>query len=261
MKLIHSDKVLLQQNSNILENPGIAIRLGQLIGTPMEKALTALPANWSEIIETITKTALNKAIDSALLTLDNQHTNPASNSTHKLLAGLSGAVGGTFGLSALAVELPISTTIMLRSIADIARSEGEDIQSLETKMACLEVFALGGAQSPGDSSDTVYYAVRSLISRSMSDSAAYIAQKGLSKDGAPALIKVLNIVASRFHIPVSQKLAAQSVPAIGAIGGASVNLIFMSHFQDMARAHFSIRKLERTYGADVIRHAYQQITD
>ena len=260
MKLTHADKALLQQSVNLLENPGIAIRLGQLVGIPMEKALIALPANWSAIIETITKTALNKAIDSALYTLSSQRANPASNTTHKLLAGLSGAIGGTFGLTALAVELPVSTTIMLRSIADIARSEGEDIQNLETKMACLEVFALCGTQSPGDSSDTVYYAVRSLISRSMSDTAQHIAQKGLSKDGAPALIKLINIVASRFHIPVSQKLAAQSVPAIGAIGGASVNLIFMSHFQDMARAHFSIRKLERTYGEEVVRQAYQQIT-
>jgi hypothetical protein len=35
-------------------------------------------------------------------------------------------VGGGFGLAALPVELPISTIIMLRSIGDIARSEGED---------------------------------------------------------------------------------------------------------------------------------------
>jgi hypothetical protein len=39
----------------------------------------------------------------------------------------TGGVGGLFGLPALAIELPISTTIMLRSIADIARSEDEDI--------------------------------------------------------------------------------------------------------------------------------------
>jgi EcsC protein family len=56
------------------------------------------------------------------------------------VAGLSGVLGagGTFGLAALPVELPVSTTIMLRSIADIARSEGEDLSDPETALACVE---------------------------------------------------------------------------------------------------------------------------
>jgi hypothetical protein len=41
---------------------------------------------------------------------------------HRALVTASGAVGETFGLAALPVELPASTVIMLRSIADIARS-------------------------------------------------------------------------------------------------------------------------------------------
>ena len=44
------------------------------------------------------------------------------------MVGASGAIGGAFGLASVAVELPISTTIMLRSIADIARSEGFDVR-------------------------------------------------------------------------------------------------------------------------------------
>ena len=45
---------------------------------------------------------------------------------HKALATASGAAGGAFGLIALPVELPLSTIIMMRSIAEIARSEGEE---------------------------------------------------------------------------------------------------------------------------------------
>jgi hypothetical protein len=37
---------------------------------------------------------------------------------------LSGGVGGFF-------ELPLSTTIIMRSIADIARSEGEEVTSID----------------------------------------------------------------------------------------------------------------------------------
>jgi hypothetical protein len=38
----------------------------------------------------------------------------ASSHLHKALAVTSGAVGGSFGLVALPIELPISTVIMLR---------------------------------------------------------------------------------------------------------------------------------------------------
>jgi hypothetical protein len=56
----------------------------------------------------------------------------ASRLLHKALAAASGAVGGGFGLAALPVELPISTIIMLRSIGDFARSEGEDLTDPES---------------------------------------------------------------------------------------------------------------------------------
>ena len=49
-----------------------------------------------------------------------------------------------------------------------------------------------------------------------------------------------------------EKAAAQAIPAIGAAGGAIINTIFMDHFQDMARGHFIVRKLERKHGKKVI---------
>jgi len=55
---------------------------------------------------------------------------------------------------------------------------------------------------------------------------------------------------------VTSKAAAQAVPAIGAIGGAAINLAFIDHFQDMAHGHFIIRRLERTYGPETVRRAY-----
>jgi len=49
-------------------------------------------------------------------------------------------MGGALGISAVLVELPISTTIMLRAIARSAQAEGEDLESPETALACLQVF-------------------------------------------------------------------------------------------------------------------------
>jgi len=60
-------------------------------------------------------------------------------------------------------------------------------------------------------------------------------------------------VASRFGVVVTQKLAAQAVPVIGAIGGAAVELRI-----EVARAHFTLRRLERNYGKDTVRAAYER---
>jgi hypothetical protein len=78
---------------------------------------------------------------------------------HKVLAATSGAVGGSLGLAALPIELPISTVIMLRSIGDIARAEGEDLQDPETALSCLQVFALGGSKGELDAANSGYFAV------------------------------------------------------------------------------------------------------
>ena len=67
-----------------------------------------------------------------------------SNGWHKVASAASGAVGGAFGLAALAVELPVSTTIMMRSIADVARAEGADLADRQAQLECVMVLALGG---------------------------------------------------------------------------------------------------------------------
>lgn len=250
------DVAELVQAAQRLETSNLATRISQLIGMPIEKALATLPGHWSTVVSRITRTALHKALDSALYTLKPVVRHPANN-THKVLAGFSGAVGGSFGIAALAVELPVSATLMLRSIADIARSEGESLAEMDTRMACLTVFALnGGAGNDQENADTSYYAVRSFLSKALGDTSNHLAVHGLSREGAPALIKLVNAVAGRFSLPVSEKLAAQSLPALGAIGGASVNLLFMTHYQQMAKAHFTIRRLEREYGHKVVNSLY-----
>lgn len=248
----------LAKAAMVLESSSLTTRISQLIGMPIEKALAALPGHWSTVVARVTEIALEKALDGALLTLKDRY-KKSSDKTHKLLASLSGAVGGTFGIPALAVELPVSATIMLRSIADIARSEGESLEDFETKVACLEVFALSGGGADNESADTSYYAVRSFLTKSLGDTAKHIATKGLAKEGAPALVKMVNAVSTRFSVPVSEKLAAQSIPAIGAIGGASINLIFIFHYQEMARAHFTVRRLERAYGEEEVKKNYTEL--
>ena len=99
---------------------------------------------------------------------------PNSQFLHRALATASGAAGGTFGLAALPVELPVSTTIMLRSIADIARSEGEDLSDPETALACVEVFALGGRPGSADASESGYFAVRGMLAKTVTEAARFV---------------------------------------------------------------------------------------
>jgi hypothetical protein len=244
---------------NTLENPGLAIQITNVVGQPMEYALKSLPDEVSQRIATITNAALLSALRVATSTLKSNSDVKPSNRMHKTLTALSGAIGGAFGLPALAIELPFSTAIILRSVADIARAQGENIRLPEAQLACIEVFALGSRTKSDDAADTGYYATRTVLARSISEAGKYIAERGLAEEGAPAIVRLLTNIAARFKLPVSAKFAAQSIPAIGAAGGGAVNLIFISHFQDMARGHFTVRRLERKYGDGLIRTEYDRI--
>jgi hypothetical protein len=247
----------LQRAHRHLENPGIVTKLTSAVGIPIEKSIEFLPEKWSTAIKKATKTALIKALDFAVLTIDGESTSDSSDRIHKFMAAITGAAGGFFGVPALAIELPVSTIIMLRSIADIARREGEDLKSINSKLACIEVFALGGKSN--DDTETGYYAVRGALATTVSRASQHIAQKGIAEQGAPALVRFINKVATRFSIAVSEKVAAEMIPVIGAAGGALINIIFIDHFQDMARGHFIIRRLERHYGMDVVKQKYEKL--
>ncbi len=243
----------------LLEEPSFAAKTTRALGAPVTKALALMPPEWSERIHTATQAAVTKALDFASGTMKDQPHASASKLAHKLISGVSGAVGGAFGLPALAVELPLSLVIMLRSIADIARSEGESIRHADAKLACLEVLALGGIGQTHDPAKNGYYAVRFALAAAVTEAAKFIAEKGFVREGAPALVRVVGQIASRLSLQVSEKVAAQAIPILGAAGGAAVNLMFVDHFQDLARGHFVVRRLERRYGLDTVRVAYEAL--
>lgn len=259
MNIVEADIKELQLAKNLLENPGITAKITNYIGEPIEKGLNKLPEKWKEKIGGITEKSLITASEAAIFTLSNVPHRKSSNIWHKVGVAISGGVGGFLGLPALVVELPISTTIMLRSIADIARSHGEFIDHMETKMACLEVFALGGNNTSDDGSESGYFIVRALLSKTVAESAEFIAVKGLAEKGMPVLLRFLTKVAERFSIQITEKVAAQAIPIVGAAGGAIINTIFIDHFQDMATGHFIVRKLERKYGKAQIKELYNSL--
>jgi hypothetical protein len=261
------DLATLERAVAALERPSFAARASNVLGRQLANAGKLLPAPVSAVVTRVSGAALRTAMHMALASLRYGPAPAGLETRHfnRALAAASGAVGGAFGLASLPIELPVSTTLMLRAIADVAESEGENLGRPEAALACLEVFALGGASGgPGatsgaDLTESGYFAMRGLLARSISEAATYLAQRSVVDEAAPVLLRLVSQIAGRFGVVVSQKLAAQAVPAIGAFGGAAVNLAFTQHFQSLARGHFSVRRLERAYSPQLVRAEYERI--
>lgn len=259
MSMTQEDYQALQRAALLLKYPTTAARITSAIGMPLEAALKRLPVKWFRLVQGAASMAIEKALNIAIQSIDRNLKTGSADNLHKLACGVSGGLGGFFGVPALAMELPVSTTIMLRSIAEIARSEGEDLGSVETRLACLEVFALGGTSRQDDAAETGYFAVRAALAAALREAAAVLTERGVAERSTPALVRLVAEVASRFGATATEKVAAEAIPVIGAIGGATINVIFMDHFQNMARGHFIVRRLERRYGGELVRAEFERL--
>jgi hypothetical protein len=232
--------------------------MSELTGEPITQLLRRLPSSMTRGINGAVRGALHKALDLALYTLDSGLPEPGPGA-FRIASGVAGGVSGFIGITTLAVELPFTTTLMLRSIAGIARRHGEDLSRLPSRLACLEVFALGpshrGSRSAA-SAETSYYAIRAFLARTVSQAAEALAERGVAQRSVPVIIELVSAIGSRFGLVVSEKVAAGAIPIVGAVGGAAVNLAFMGHFQKLADAHFAIRRLEREYSRPEVERMY-----
>ncbi len=261
------DLILIKKCQKDLDETPFLMKALNTIGSPIDQGLELLPQKYqTKVSETIQK-ALQLAVKANLKTLNTDKKNfPSSNLTYQFVTGFSGATGGFFGVAGFTTDLLISTKFMMRSIMDIARSQGEDIHHIETQLGCLEVFALGGSSADDDALDTSYYATRAALHTAMNQASAYVAENGTKKiieafasQTAAPISKLISQVAARFSVQVSEKFAAQAIPVIGAAAGASINVLFIKHFQKIATAHFTLRRLERKYSTELIQKKYDEI--
>ncbi len=264
MQLSATDLDALKEAYSRLENPSLAIRLSSAVGMPVESIARQLGKKAPKAVVDVVGNSTRKAIEFVMLntvrTLTGEESTPASPRLHKAAAATTGAVSGFFGLETLIIELPITTAIMFRSIVDIARAEGESPQNSETIINAMQVFTMGsGLSDKDDAADTSYYGARLALGKAVTDALQYLASHGIGDASAPVLVRFVSAIASRFGVVVTQKAMAQALPIVGAVGGGLVNTMFISHYQDMARGHFSIRRLERQYGADTVKESYQLV--
>ena len=255
-----ADHAALKNAVKYLEGRNFAAKLADYAGVPVNRVLGVLPKAVNKQLSGLVRNAVMKGLEVAVDTLDDKPPRSPAMGFSSFLAGVTGGVSGLFGFGALAFELPLTTTLMLRAIAEIAQHQGEDLSTLESRLACLEVFAYG-AKRTDENLDVGYYAARALISKYSHDIAALALERGAIDASAPVVASLVSEIVSRFGLVVSDKVAAGALPILGAVGGATVNIVFMDHFQRVAHAHFTLRRLERTYGGSHIKERYAELAE
>ncbi len=260
-RLEPADRRSLAAARDLLEHPSLAARLTALVGLPLEEAVRLLPRGASDRVHRVAEGAILRALGVALRSLPGRAPAPSRSDLHRVLGMATGAAGGFFGLPGTLAELPVSTTLMLRSIADIARSHGENLDDATARLACVEVFAYGGRRTEDDAAETGYYGLRMALAFHLSTVSRNLVERGLAQTSLPATVQLARAVAARFGVAVSDKLAFQMVPVAGALSGATLNAVFMQHFQDMAHGHFTVRRLERAYDLETVREAYESLAN
>lgn len=166
---------------------------------------------------------------------------PRNNGAHRLATAASGIASGFIGLPGVLFDIPFTTATILRSIAEVARDHGEDLEAEDTKRACLEVLAFGGPNSADDETEIGYWATRI----------------GMNHLAVNLLIKG---AAGRFGLVLSEKFLAQTVPIAGAITGGALNYAFTGYYQNMAQVHFCLRSLDRRTGQPLaVRECFAQM--
>ncbi len=251
-------KLALRRAHDFLERPDFAARVAQYAGRPFNRALRLVPGRVNQRIAKAVEKAILAGLGVAIRSLGQRPRARPASAASTLLASASGGVSGFFGPLALALELPVTTTLMLRSIAEIARHHGEDLSRLEARLACLEVLGLGARKSRGDV-EVGYYATRTMLARLTADASAMFVERGAATVSAPAAGSLVAEIAARFGVVVSERAAASALPVLGALGGASVNALFMNHFQRVAHGHFTVRRLERQCGVEAVRAYYESL--
>lgn len=269
-ELTDDDRRFLDEAAAFFMDPGLVAKGLAWAGKPVESIQNRLPEKAKSTIASVTEKAIKQALVAALKTIpeDNEVLNREQESLrssrlHRLLTTITGAAGGLVGLPALAIELPVTTILILRAISDQARLFGHDLSDLETRLECLMVFTMGVPEATGELNrekpTASYFATRasfvSIMRRAAATAGAFSAKELLTtieKGSAPVLAKLVTAVAEKFQIRVSQKFLAESLPLVGAVGGGAINYAFTDFFVTTARYHFGIRALEKKYGDQII---------
>ncbi|MEQ9675132.1 MAG: EcsC family protein [Roseovarius indicus] len=200
----------------------VGIQVLNVIGGQAESLLNRLPSGVRNQLAERTDQALTMSMDAAHRSRGVVEVTPSW--MGRALTTAMGAAGGMGGLPTALAELPVTVTVLLRTIQDVAVEHGFDPAEPGVQYDCIQVFAAAGPLDHDDGSDLAFLSTRMAVTGT--------AIKSLIARVAPRLATVLG-----------QKRAAQTVPVLWAAAGAATNYAYTSYYQQMAHVHFGLRRL------------------
>ena len=201
---------------------GLGLQVLNLVGGSAEGLLKRLPREVRDRLDRTTEAALTTAMRAAHGSRRVVGDQP--DWLNRVVTTSMGAAGGFGGLPTALAELPVTTTVLLRAIQDVAVEHGFDPDSESVQFDCIRIFAAAGPLEDDDGTDLSFLTSRVAIS------------------GA-TVQTLISKVAPRLAAVLGQKLAAQTVPVLGAVAGAATNFAYTSYYQEMAHVHFRLRTL------------------
>ncbi|QEW21767.1 EcsC protein family protein [Marinibacterium anthonyi] len=201
---------------------GPGLRLLNVAGSRAESLIERLPAVIRDNLVDATEAALRvsmRAANGSRSALPDQKA-----WVNTAMASALGAAGGFGGAPTALMELPVTTTLLLRSIQGAARKEGFDPGAPNVTFDCIRVLSAAGPLEEDDGSDLGFYTVRMTLT-------------------GGAVQKMISAVAPKVAVSMGQKLATQTIPVLGAVAGATTNYIYARYYQEIAHVHFGLRRL------------------
>ncbi len=217
---------------------GPVMTLMNKIGGTLEGQLKLLPAGVRDQIEVATAAGLSRAMDVASVGArapDLGRRGPVA------AAMASGAAGGFGGIVTSIAELPVTITIILHAIRQVAVAHGFDPDTPGIRAECLAVFGAGSPLSGDDGANTSFLGARLTVT-------------------GPALQSLITSIAPRLAAALGPKLVAQSVPLLGAVAGAALNAAYITYYREIAEIRFGLLRLSERHGVDAVMVAFEQAT-
>lgn len=199
------------------------------LGTRGETLLNRLPSPVRARLEGATQDALHHAMRAARGSRSVMPQQPGWIMQAAVTA--MGMAGGMGGLGTAMVELPMTVTMLLRAIEDVALEQGFALNEPGLDHDCLAVFAAAGPLAGDDGTDLAFLTTRMALS-------------------GKAVQAMIARVAPRLAAALGEKLAAQTVPLLGAAAGGTINWTYTRYYQRMAGVHFGLRRLAIEAGRD-----------
>ena len=201
---------------------GLGVQVLNVVGGKAETLLDRLPTPVKSRLGEATEKALKLAMRAALTSRDALP--DQADWLNRAMSTAMGAAGGFGGLPSALVELPVTTTVLLRIIQGVAAEHGFDPKAENVQFDCIRVFAAAGPLAMDDGADLGFLTLRVTLT-------------------GGAMQKMVATVAPKLATVLGQKLAAQTVPVLGAVAGATVNYVYSGYYREMAQVHFGLRRL------------------